>query len=198
MNRIFNTKQSAPFNRYHFHLRQTEHLQEDIWHKIKLECNKNTWSVLVWAERCFGNISGTFVKTECVLRHMGVGGRSCGVNSCWGSKAAGSIECLARLRGALTWVLSSFVPVHEAGDEDDEREQGHGTHQSDEPALVGDAAVDAGQTWGTQAFVHKLWIDLPLHPEDTWMTAYIDKARTDDWRRNGNVINIKQPTCLSN
>lgn len=47
----------------------------------------------------------------------------------------------------FTWVLSSFVPVDEAGDEHDQREESDGAHQADEPALRGDSAVHSGLTW---------------------------------------------------
>lgn len=60
-----------------------------------------------------------------------------------------------------TWVFSSFVSVDEARYENDEGEQRYGAHEPDEPALVRDAAVNTGQTCGTQNILLTL-------AENTW------------------------------
>lgn len=44
----------------------------------------------------------------------------------------------------VTWVLSAFVPVDEAGDEHDQREESDGAHQADEPALGRDSTIHPG------------------------------------------------------
>lgn len=47
----------------------------------------------------------------------------------------------------LTWVFSTATPLDEAHNEQDEDDEGDGTHEADEPALSGDVhLVDVG--WG--------------------------------------------------
>lgn len=46
--------------------------------------------------------------------------------------------------GSPTWILSPFVPLDEADDEEHEDEESDGTHETDEPALRGDVYLPAG------------------------------------------------------
>lgn len=47
----------------------------------------------------------------------------------------------------LTWVFPSLVPLDEADNEEDQDEQGDGTHQADEPSLSSDVHLSAGHGW---------------------------------------------------
>lgn len=49
----------------------------------------------------------------------------------------------------LTWVFPSLVPLDEADNEEDQDEQGDGTHQADEPSLSSDVHLSAGHGWHT-------------------------------------------------
>lgn len=39
--------------------------------------------------------------------------------------------------GGLTWVFAPATPLDEADDEEDQYDEGNGTHQANEPALGG-------------------------------------------------------------
>lgn len=72
-----------------------------------------------------------------------------------------------------TWVLSAFVSVHKAGYEHRESEQSYGAHEPDEPSLVGDAAMNTGQTCERQNIhlpTHNLIFteDTSLNVENIW------------------------------
>lgn len=116
----------------------------------------------------------------------------------------------------LTWVLSSFVPVDEAGDEHDQCEESDGAHQADEPALRRDSAVHSALTWlggvgGVGWGRRRGWIQKkkkrnserkavdfdtpwPFH-RDAWWNVYNRRSRSV-WRSGGqwkgSNINIKQ------
>lgn len=47
----------------------------------------------------------------------------------------------------LTWVLAAATPLDEADDEQDQHQEGDGTHESDEPALRGDICLVVGVSW---------------------------------------------------
>ena len=44
----------------------------------------------------------------------------------------------------ITWIFATFVPLDEAHNEEDQDEEGDGTHESDKPALGGDVDLSAG------------------------------------------------------
>ena len=53
-----------------------------------------------------------------------------------------------------TWVLPSPAPLDEADDEEEEHDDGHGTHDADQPALGGEVHLVSGIGWrrrGTEA-----------------------------------------------
>lgn len=68
--------------------------------------------------------------------------------------------------GARTWILSAFVPVDEAGDQDDECEESDGAHQADEPTLAGYSCVDAGETCGERSPVTLTRLGLFIQTSD--------------------------------
>lgn len=47
----------------------------------------------------------------------------------------------------LTWVFPSLVPLDEADNEEDQDEQGDGTHQADEPSLSSNVHLSASHGW---------------------------------------------------
>lgn len=50
-------------------------------------------------------------------------------------------------RSPLTWVFPSSAPLNEANNQQNEDQEGDGTHQPDEPALGRDVHVVLGVSW---------------------------------------------------
>ena len=54
----------------------------------------------------------------------------------------------------LTWVLATTTPLDEADDEQNQHQEGDGTHEPDEPALGGDVSLVVGVSWGRGTSKH--------------------------------------------
>lgn len=54
---------------------------------------------------------------------------------------------ISHASGPLTWIFSTFVPLDEAHDEQDQDEERDGAHQPDEPSLSGDVHLPVGCGW---------------------------------------------------
>lgn len=51
----------------------------------------------------------------------------------------------------LTWVFATSTPLDEADDEQDQHQEGDGTHEPNEPALGGDVCLVIGVSWWGRA-----------------------------------------------
>lgn len=47
-----------------------------------------------------------------------------------------------------TWVLAAPTPLDETDDEQDQHQEGDGTHEPNEPALGGNVCLVVGVSWG--------------------------------------------------
>lgn len=108
-----------------------------------------------------GVIGGRRVMgVERVVGFVGQGGRECcGIRrgregrGGWEFRGGRRVEDSAgwgdRRASGLTWVFPTATPLDEADDEQDQNDEGDGTHQADEPALGRNVhLVYVGCRWG--------------------------------------------------
>lgn len=114
-----------------------------LWSRlVSLEATSHLYSPNVPSSSFMGWISGSWCASsfsftaECAHYYFA----SCWATPCWR-------QVVKSCKRAVTWIFSTFVPLDEAHDEEDQDEERDGTHQPDEPSLSGNVHLPVGCSW---------------------------------------------------